>query len=141
MTDIYWHIYGRDQIKPALRGNLVYVMEIPRDTIGPVLRHVFDPSGLEFPAGKTQLMRLLKRLPHGIIYQGVNKAAVYDVLLSDPRIRRHDIHLHEYNRALVRNSRHFFLVDPEHPFEEMPAATAHMLCEGEVRADNGRLLV
>ena len=81
------------------------------------------------------------RLPHGIIYQGVNKAAVYDVLLSDPRIRRHDIHLHEYNRALVRNSRHFFLVDPEHPFEEMPAATAHMLCEGEVRADNGRLLV
>ncbi len=47
--DVYWHIYPRDQIKPELRGNLIYLLEIPALPGAPVVRQIVDPRGLDFP--------------------------------------------------------------------------------------------
>ncbi len=107
--DVYWQIYRQDQIKPQWRGRLIYVLEIPRIPGTPVLRHVFDPTGGEFPRGEGQRNNLLRRLPHGIIYEGVNRTAVFEVMRFDPRISPQDPAFIFYNRKVVHNSRRFFL--------------------------------
>ncbi len=73
--DVYWHIYRREQIKPALRGNLVLVLEIPGEAGAPVLRHVVDRFGRDFPEAEKTVNELLSRLTHGVVFCGVNKAA------------------------------------------------------------------
>ena len=109
---VYWHIYRRHQIRPELRGHLLYLLEVPRQRGLPVLRHVFDPTGCDFPIGTRQANALLRRLPHGILYRGVNKEAIYEILLRDPPITLGDASFGDYNRQLICNSREFFLVDP-----------------------------
>jgi hypothetical protein len=128
-SDVYWHIFRRDEIKPELQGRLVYVLEIPRVAGCPVLRHVFDPLGRDFPADSCQrIMGLVTGLRHGIVYEGISKAAAYDVMLTDPRILKSDSRFLLYNHEIICNSRKFFLAEPDHALESMPAHTAQLLC-------------
>jgi hypothetical protein len=127
MSDVYWHVFGREEIRGELRGNLVYVLEIPRTAGAPVLRHAFDPTGREFPVGNRQMKALLRRLPHGIIFQGLNRTAIYDVLLSDPRITCEDPQFILYNRQLIRNSQEFFLIHPDRCWDLLPEPTLAIL--------------
>jgi hypothetical protein len=128
-SDVYWHIYRREQIKPQLQGRLIYVLEIPRVPGCPVLRHVFDPLGRDFPSdSRHRIATLMSALRHGIIYHGVSKAAAYDVMLTDPRILKGDKRFLLYNHEIICNSRAFFLVQPSHSFERIPKHTAQLLC-------------
>jgi hypothetical protein len=127
-ADIFWHIYGRDQIKPPLHGDLVYVLEVPGVPGSPVVRHVFDPTGRQFSASLRQNMRAaLARRNHGIVYQGVSKAAAYGLLMVDPRIGKDDPHFLRYNQEVVSNSRIFFLAKPESGMEAMLEALERLL--------------
>ena len=73
---------------------MIYVLEIPRVPGCPVLRHVFDPLGRDFPAdSRERISALMSSFRHGIIYAGISKAAAYDVMLTDPRILNHPVHL------------------------------------------------
>jgi hypothetical protein len=121
--DVYWHIYRRDQIKPGLRGELIYFLEIPAFPGALVARQILDPSGLDFPA-----QPFLSATHHGILYQGVSKSAADDLMLLDPSVQRADPRFVFYNRDLVCNSRKFFLIDPEHGFQTMPEHTVRLLC-------------
>jgi hypothetical protein len=111
---LYWHIYTRDQIRPEHRGNLVYVLELPATGCAPVLRDIFDPSGIDFPnAAQPRLRALLESGYHGILYIGLNKAAVYEVMAEDPQILQDDRDFSHYNCELLKNARQFFLSAPE----------------------------
>jgi hypothetical protein len=126
--NVFWHIYRRHQIKPELRGHLVYLLEVARQPGLPVLRHVFDPTARDFPIGTRQAATLLRRLPHGIVYRGINKEAVYEVLLRDPPITLDDPHFTEYNRRIITNSREFFLVEPWFNCLGVAPETERLLC-------------
>jgi len=139
-SDVYWHIYPRNEIKPECRGRMVYVLEIPRNPGCPVLRHVFDSLGRDFPADSYhRIMGLITSLRHGIVYQGINKASAYDVMLTDPRILKGDSQFLLYNHEIICNSRKFFLSEPEHGFESMPKHTAQLLCGHALSSTNVRL--
>src|ERR1041384_8666266 len=98
-ADVFWHIYRRDQIKPPLHGHLVYLLEVPPAPGSPVVRNVFDPTGQDFPANIRQRIRAaLTRRHHGIVYEGVSKAAAYGLLLVDPPIRKDDPRFLRYNQ-------------------------------------------
>jgi hypothetical protein len=128
LSDVYWHIYRRDEIKPELQGRMIYVLEIPRNSGCPVLRHVFDPLGREFPANSSyRIMSLVTNLRHGLIYDGISKAAAYDVMLTDPRILKNDSLFLLYNHEIICNSRKFFLIEPERGLKSMPKQTAQLL--------------
>jgi len=128
-SDVYWHIYRLNEIRPELQGRMIYVLEIPRVPGCPVLRHVFDPLGRDFPPDSGhRISALMSGSRHGIIYDGVNKGAAYDVMLTDPRILKGDSRFLLYNHEIVCNSRKFFLIEPDHGFKAMPKYTAQLLC-------------
>ena len=127
-SDVYWHIYRRDEIKPELQGRMIYVLEIPRLPGCPVLRHVFDPLGRDFPDDSNErIWSLMSTLRHGIIYNGISKEAAYDVMLTDPKILKEDSRFLLYNHEIVCNSRKFFLAEPERGFDVLPTHTAQLL--------------
>jgi len=127
--EVWWHVYRKVQIRPELRGRLSYVLDIPRTPGSPVIRHIFDPSGKDFPRCTIVRVRKLLETPHhGIVYLGVSKEAVYDVILSDPAIHRRDSDFILYNRDLVCNARKFFLCRPEQGFHAVPEQTLRLLC-------------
>ena len=81
---------------------MIYVLEIPRVPGCPVLRHVFDPLGRDFPAdSRERISALMSSFRHGIIYAGISKAAAYDVMLTDPRILKGDSRFMLYNHEIV----------------------------------------
>jgi hypothetical protein len=128
-SDVYWHIYRREEIKPDLQGRLVYVLEIPRTPGCPVLRHVFDPLGRDFPANsRRRILSLVANQRHGLIYDGISKAAAFDVMLTDPRIMKADSQFLHYNHQIICNSRKFFLTAPERGLDWVPKRTAQLLC-------------
>ena len=111
--DIHWHIYPKAQIKPELHGNLIYILEVPAFAGAPVLRDVFDPTGLEFPAtARRRISSLFDTHYNGIVYVGLSKTAVYDVMLYDPVLLNDDTDFAFYNRQIVANARNFFLTNP-----------------------------
>jgi hypothetical protein len=119
--DVYWRIYRPDRIKPQLRGNLIFVLEIPAEPSSPVVRHIFDPSGMDFPAQPRRgITRLLAQQRHGIVFDGVSKAAVDELMLSNPEMRKSNSQLELFHRDLVGNSRRFFLTNPEPDFDVPP---------------------
>ena len=139
-SDVYWHIYRRDEIKPELQGRMVYVLEIPRTPGCPVLRHVFDPLGRDFPADwHPRILSLVTNLRHGLIYDGIDKAAAYDVMLTDPRILKGDSQFLLYNQEIICNSRKFFLSEPERGLESVPKHTAQLLCGRALNTRNVHL--
>jgi len=116
-AEIYWHVYTQDQVKPELRGNLIYILEVPSFPGSPILRDIFDPTGRQFPSATAARLRaLIDSSYHGIMYRGVNKAAVYDVMLQDPVLLKHDPEFAIYNKAILAKARDFFLKQPQHNF-------------------------
>ncbi len=128
-TNVFWHIYGRDQIKPPLQGDLVYVIEVPCRIGSPVIRHVFDPTGRHFSTDYPHRIRTaFRRRNHGIVYQGVSKAAAYGVLLVESGIATDDQRFIRYNQEVISNSRLYFLVKPEIGMQSMPEPVGQLLC-------------
>ena len=126
--DVYWHIYRRDQIKPKFRGYLICVLEVPPATGLPVLRNILDPTGRDFPiAGPGALAALREFRHHAVVFEGVCKSAVYDLVAQDPVIREERPQFISYNREIVRNARQFLLADPDRSLKGMPEGTARLL--------------
>lgn len=127
--DVFWHIYANDQIKAALRGHLVYVLEIPPVPGSPVIRDIFDPTGQDFQAESlARAAHFVNSRSHGIIYRGVSKSAVYDLISFDPPVSGDDPQFTMYNRKVIANSRSFFLSNPNLGFEMMPVNTLRLVC-------------
>lgn len=127
-SHLYWHIYPRDQIRAKLRGNLVFILEIPWASGCPVLRNIFDPTGQDFPRTiPIRFPEFMRAEHHGVLYSGVNKAAVCDLMLSDPPMIKEDADYAVYNREIVANARNFFLIDPNLGFKSMPQYMAQLL--------------
>ncbi|HTL59873.1 MAG TPA: hypothetical protein VL361_29650 [Candidatus Limnocylindrales bacterium] len=125
---IYWHIYSEEQIRPEFRGRLVLTLEVPWLAGSPVVRNIFDPTGRDFPtATASSLQSLMSAKHHGILYVGLNKEAVYDLMLSDPPIAKQDADYASYNREIVANARNLFLLDPNLGFKAMPQHMAQLL--------------
>ena len=87
--DVYWRIYRPDRIKPQLRGTLIFVLEIPATPGAPVLRHIFDPSGMDFPAQPRRgITRLLAQQRQGIVFDGDSKTANQELMKSNPEANK-----------------------------------------------------
>jgi hypothetical protein len=125
---LYWHIYPRHQIRLELRGDLLFVLEVPWAPGSPVLRNIFDPTGRDFPrTTPARFPEFMRTEHHGILYAGVNKAAVYDLMLTDPALMGEEGDYVFYNRDIVSNARNFFLVDPNLGFKSMPQHMTQLL--------------
>ncbi|HVV71168.1 MAG TPA: hypothetical protein VHI52_06670 [Verrucomicrobiae bacterium] len=125
---IYWHIYPQDQIKPALHGNLVCLLEVPWTAVTPVVRDVFDPAGGEFPNHMAlRFPRPMREDHHGIMYLGVNKAAIFKLALLDPQMPIEATDYSRYNRQIISRARNFFLLDPNLGFKAMPQHMVQLL--------------
>lgn len=122
----YWHIYRPEQIKPELRGGLILILEMPGVTGSPVLRHLFEMRQAG-DGGREVSGPPLARGTNRIVFAGVTEAAVCDLMMSDPPIRRDDVGYASYNRQVVRNARQFLLKEPEHGFALLPATIARLL--------------
>ena len=119
--DVYWRIYRPDRIKPHLRGNLIFVLEIPATPGAPVLRHIFDPSGMDVPAQPRQgITRLLAQQRHGIVFDGVSKAGIHDLMKSNPEALKSMSTAGLFQRDLVTNAQSFFLTNPDPEFDVAP---------------------
>ena len=126
--DVYWHIYRREQIKPALRGNLICVVEVPPEMGFPVVRNILDPNSLDFLAASRQtLAELMERRQHTIIFEGVRKSAFYQLVSLDPVIQKERPRFISYNREIVQNARQFLLADPNCGLEAMSESQAQLL--------------
>lgn len=124
----YWHLYPQIQIKRGLRGGLICVLEVPWSSRTPVVRRVFDPAGSEFPGQKTlSFPALLSPDHHGIMYIGVNKTSVCDLMLNDPPMPADQPDYTIYNRQIISRARNFFLVDPNRGFKAMPQHMVQLL--------------
>jgi len=64
---------------------------------------------------------------HGILYAGISKAAVYELMLSDPMMIKQDADYALYNGDIVANARNFLLLDPNLGFKSMPQHMAQLL--------------
>ncbi len=127
-SHLYWHLYPQDQIKAELRGGLTCVLEVPWVSGSPVLRDIIDPSGCDFPGGCPAHFPTLRHADHhGILYSGVNKMAVFDLMLTDPRMLPDDSDYSLYNRQIISNARNFFLLDPNRGFKAMPHHLVQLL--------------
>jgi hypothetical protein len=135
--DVYWRIYRPDRIKPHLRGNLIFVLEIPANPNGSVLRHIFDPSGMDFPAQPRRgITRLLAQQRQGIVFDGVSKAAIEELMKSNPEAPKSNSPSNLSRHDLVGNSRSFFLTNPEPDFEVSPEVAEHL--SGTANPTRGR---
>jgi hypothetical protein len=126
-SDIYWHVYRREQIKASVRGSLICLVEIPRLAGEPVVRHVFDPRGIRYPKGNRHLKEILRRRAHGLGFHGISEDAVFDLLLTDPPILKQDTNLFAYNRGVIGNTRRSFLLDPDWDCPALPPFAARLL--------------
>lgn len=135
--DLYWHIYAKDQIKPALRGRFIYLLEVATAPDTPVIRDIFDPAGREFETARFPRPRALaNRVSHGIVYVGVSRTAVYDLVSFDPPVGAEDPQFTVYNRKVIANSRSFFLINPNLGFEMMPVNTLRLVCGSRMSTRN-----
>jgi hypothetical protein len=126
--DVYWHIYPQDQIHQRLRGHLLFFLAFPAIGGLPVLRDVADPTGRDFSVRpQIALVRAHPCSNSGIVFQGVSKPSVYGLLSLDPPIDPSDAGFQKYNRELVAATRRFYLIHPDHPWQDMPRAVVEML--------------
>jgi len=125
---VYWHVYPREQIKPELRGDLLCMIEVPWTPGSPVVRDIVDPTGRDFPnQAVSRFPALMRADHHGILYAGVSKTAVNDLMLTDPQLLPIDSAYSFYNRQIVSNARNFFLLDPNRGFKTMPQHMVQLL--------------
>ncbi len=89
---------------------LFYLIEIPPRGREPAIRHIWDPIGREFPLpSRRALMRMIEAGHSGVIFDGVSKAASFEVICYDPVLRGGVGGFAAYNAELVRNSIEHFL--------------------------------
>ena len=106
--------YPQPEIKPRLRGHLIYVLEIPRIPGLPVLRQIYDQTGKDFPPlPHSDLFSIAREHGDCIAFMGVSKDSVFDVMTFDPPLSNDDSGLDRYKRDLLRNARNFFLATPD----------------------------
>jgi len=124
----FWQIFCGENIKPDVRGELLYLLEIPGTLGVPVLRNAFDPAGTQYPANSyDRLQALLELGHHGIMFDGVSKAAVEALLDWEPPMTREDDQFMVYNRRLVWSSMNLLLCDPVDALEQIPDPIVRML--------------
>ena len=127
-THTFWQIFSGENIKPDIRGDLVYLLEIPGAPGIPVLRNVFDPTGIEYPSNSyDRLQALLEMGHHGILFEGVSKAAIEALMDWEPPITREDAQFVVYNRRLAWSSMNLLLCDPLDALELLPEPVVRML--------------
>jgi hypothetical protein len=127
-THTFWQIFCGENIKPDVQGELLYLLEIPGTTGVPVLRNAFDPAGAEYPSNSyDRLQALLELGHHGIMFDGVSKAAVEALMDWEPPMTREDEQFMVYNRRLVWSSMNLLLCDPFDALEQIPAPVVRML--------------
>ena len=125
---VYWHIYPQNQIRNNLRGELICVIEVPWVSGSPVFRDIIDPAGQDSRSQtEVRFPALLRPNHHGIMYIGVNKPAVYKLMLTDPQMEPEDANYAVYNRQIITNARNFFLLDPNRGFKAMPQHLVQLL--------------
>lgn len=125
---LYWHIYPEKQIRPELRGNLLLVFEVPWTAWTPVIRNVFDQRSQDFPWDpRGTFLSCMQPEHHGVLYAGVSKAAVYDLMLADPSLPHADSDYGLYNHEVIAGARNYFLLDPNLGFKTMPSHMAQLL--------------
>lgn len=109
-VNAHLHCYPQDQIKPKLRGDLVYALEVPQEPDAPIIRHIFGTNATNFPVLPVHgLLGLAREIGDAVVFLGVSKSAVYGVIEFDPPIRNRSADFAEYNRELVCASQKFFL--------------------------------
>jgi hypothetical protein len=124
----FWQIFCGENIRPDLQGNLVFLLEIPGTPGIPVLRNVFDPAGIEYPDNSyDRLQALLELGHHGIVFEGVSKAAVEALTDWEPPISCGDTQFAVYNRRLVWSALNLLLCDPVDALEQIPEPVIRML--------------
>ena len=124
----FWQIFCGENIKPAVQGGLVFLLEIPGTPGIPVLRNVFDPLGIQYPANSYErLQALLEMGHHGILFEGVSKAAVEAIMDWEPGLTTEDTSFAVYNRRLVWSSLNLLLCDPFDALEQIPEPVVRML--------------
>ena len=127
-SHLYWHIYPQRQIRPGLRGNLLLVLEVPWMAWTPVIRNIFDPCGRDFARIDSEtFFSFIQCEHHGILYAGVNKPGVYDIMLADPPMPNGEADYTLYNHEIVVRARNYFLADPNLAFKSMPSHMAQLL--------------
>jgi len=124
----FWQIFGGENLKPSVQGDLVYLLEIPGTPGIPVLRNVFDPTGIHYPSNSYErLQALLEMGHHGILFEGVNKVTVEDLMDWEPAVTPEDTQFAVYNRRLVWSSLNLLLCDPVDALEQIPDPVVRML--------------
>ena len=124
----FWQIFCGENIKPDVQGELLYLLEIPGTTGVPVLRNAFDPAGVQYPANSyDRLQALLELGHHGIMFDGVSKAAVEALMDWEPPMTREDDQFMVYNRRLVWSSMNLLLCDPVDALEQIPDSIVRLL--------------
>ncbi len=89
---------------------LFYLIEVPSRGREPAIRHIWDPMGREFPLpSRRALLRMIEAGHSGVIFDGVSKAASFEVICFDPVLRGGVGGFAAYNAELVRNSIEHFL--------------------------------
>jgi hypothetical protein len=109
-TDMYWQVYRQDKIRPELRGDLIYVIEVPAAPGEPAIRHVWDLTARHFPAEPRQkLAEIISRGHSGVVYQGVSAPPACEAIDCDPSIDPVARSCVSYNREILAASKQFFL--------------------------------
>lgn len=127
-THTFWQIFCGENIKPNVQGDLIYLLEIPGMPGIPALRNVFDPAGIAYPANSyDRLQALLQLGHHGVLFEGVGKAAVQALMEWEPPITADDPQFVTYNRRLVWSSMSMLLCDPLDALEQLPGPLIEML--------------
>ncbi len=107
---VYLHVYPQEQIKFRLRGDLIYVFDIPRTAVRPVIREIYDVTGRDFPpVSDLNIFSVDRADSEHIIFAGVNKTSVYDVMAFDPPLLNNRPEVEQYNRLLVPECPQFLL--------------------------------
>lgn len=125
---LYWHIYSQRQIRHELRGHLLLVLEVPWIGMTPVVRNILDPQSRDFRlTGTGAFLSFMQREHHGILYAGVNKPAVCELMLADPSMPQGGGDYALYNHEIIARARNYFLLDPNLGFKSMPDHMAQLL--------------
>lgn len=124
----FWQIFCGENLKPDVQGDLIYLLEIPGISGVPVLRNVFDPDGIQYPANSYErLQALIEMGHHGILFEGINKVTVDALMDWEPSVTAEDTQFAIYNRRLVWSSLNLLLCDPFDALEQIPEPIVRML--------------
>jgi CheY-like chemotaxis protein len=107
----YWHVYPRDQIKPALVGNGVFALAIPaaagvpvRSFVGRTLRHNRIASLPETEQDESVLT-----FPYGMVFDGVNPEKLIHLEEPECQLEATAFEITCCNQQVIAGARTLFL--------------------------------